>query len=509
LITIAKRAELAGYYKNPASLVRFFIVRISHVSLSMINSQIPRPFRSLRIRLLIPLVTTSLCIALIVAIVSAWLGSQWGKRTVDGQFAGMERTLRESSFPMTEPVLKLLAELTQSDLISYDRQGERLYSTFTDIELPSWLVGGIDETQSEGRALGTLVNGEILELDGRRFHVYQVRRNQQSSGNDTTDRILVFFDHKRVAETSNRAALLPLATALPTILVLATVAYYLSNRWIGRLRLLQQHVGRVARGDFENDSINNLENDEVGALQQSVNKMSAELKQLWGMVRQQQSSRVLNQLASGLAHQLRNTLTGARMALELFQRRQSSTEEEIDVALREMQQAEEYIKRLLRVGKGEREAERPASIGDCMQHIAASLTVMANHLGVELTWQVADDAKKMEVCDGASLIAAVSNLGINAIQEADKVSIRVDRLDDEKLRILVSDNGPGVREDVAANIFEPLVTTKPEGAGLGLALVKRAAETLGGDVGWFRQDGVTCFEMTVAQYNRQLNESTE
>lgn len=134
-----------------------------------------------------------------------------------------------------------------------------------------------------------------------------------------------------------------------------------------------------------------------------------------------------------------------------------------------------------------------------MQHIDASLNVMANHLGVELGWDVSTTVQPVMVKDGASLIAAVSNLGINAIQAADKVSIRIEEFAGERIRILVSDNGPGVREDVANTVFEPLVTTKPEGAGLGLALVKRAAETLGGDVRWYRNEGWTCFEMIVAQ----------
>lgn len=467
----------------------------------MNDNRMARPFRSLRIRLLIPLLTTSIGIAILVAVVSAWLGSQWGKRSVDAQFVGMEQTLRKSSFPMTEPVLRLLAELTQSQLISYDHAGDRLHSTFAGTELPGWLDHSTNSQERLSIAGPKFENGQLMELSGRKYHVYRVTRDPSLKNSDSTAIILVFFDHQAVSALSFRAALLPLLAALPTIVILASVAYYLSNRWIGRLRILQQHVGRLATGNFDSQIETELENDEVGGLQQSVNKMSSELKQLWGMIRQQQSSRVLNQLASGLAHQLRNTLTGARMALELFQRRQTVNEEEIDVALREMQQAEEYIKRLLRVGKGEREAEQPASIDACMQHVDASLNVMAAHLGVRLTWQIAEPTKSLRVRDGASLIAAVSNLGINAIQAADEVSIQIEVLDKERIAISVVDNGPGVREDVAATLFEPLVSTKPEGAGLGLALVKRAAESLGGDVRWYRAGGKTCFELIVAIYH--------
>jgi signal transduction histidine kinase len=399
---------------------------------------------------------------------------------------------------MTESVLTLLAELTQSELISFDREGARMHSTFTNVALPRWLESRREGQKSWDDKIATFVQGELVEIGDRRFHIYRVQRNLQASGSDPTAQILVFFDHQAVAATSFRAALLPLVTALPTILVLSSVAYYLSNRWIVRLRKLQQHVGRVARGDFDSQNENDSENDEVGALQQSVTKMSAELKQLWSMVRQQQSALVLNQIASGMAHQLRNTLTGARMALELFQRRQTCHEEEIEVAMREMQHAEEYIKRLLRVGKGERETEQPASLEDCIQHMDASLSVMANHLGVRFTWDVANDAKGVWVKDGASLIAAVSNLGINAIQVASAVTILVDKCNGDKIRFLVSDNGPGVREDVAATIFDPLVTTKPEGAGLGLAVVKRAADTLGGSIRWYRDGAMTRFEMIVA-----------
>jgi signal transduction histidine kinase len=461
------------------------------------------PFRSLRARLLIPLVATSLLVAILVAIVSASLGLQWGKRSVDEQYSSVERTLRESTFPLTEPVLQLLAELTQSELMTYGDDGGLLHSTIDLDSLPDWILENPWDQSSGKPPIG---GGAILEIDSQRYHSYIVARDERVKNNsDPTAKILLFFDHRRVEETSIRAAMLPLATALPTIVLLATVAYYLSSRWISRLQRLQANVQRVAQGNFDSDTSLSSEHDEVGQLEQSVSRMSKELKQLWGVLRQQQSQRVLHQLASGMAHQLRNTLTGARMALELFQRRQVEHEEEIDVALREMQQAEEYIKRLLTVGKGERESDKPASIRDSLVDVKASLAVMANHLGVELDWDIDESLHDRVVRDGATLGAAVSNLGINAIQAGKHVAITFEEREDGRIRIVVADDGAGIREDVATSIFEPLVTTKPEGAGLGLALVKRSAEYLGGEVRWYRRDQRTHFELIVAKFDENWN----
>ena len=48
------------------------------------------------------------------------------------------------------------------------------------------------------------------------------------------------------------------------------------------------------------------------------------------------------------------------------------------------------------------------------------------------------------------------------------------------LEVCVKDNGPGVPEDLVANLFDPFVTTKPSGSGLGLALVAKIVGDHGG-----------------------------
>jgi signal transduction histidine kinase len=63
------------------------------------------------------------------------------------------------------------------------------------------------------------------------------------------------------------------------------------------------------------------------------------------------------------------------------------------------------------------------------------------------------------------------------------------------VRLRVLDSGPGPSDAVAAQLFEPFVTDKPEGTGLGLAVAKQIAESHGGSLRWFREDGVTCFEV--------------
>ena len=99
--------------------------------------------------------------------------------------------------------------------------------------------------------------------------------------------------------------------------------------------------------------------------------------------------------------------------------------------------------------------------------------------------------------DGPSLQAVTTNLVLNAIQAARRVQVSATQ-SDGKLRIDVIDHGEGPPDEVAEEIFEPFVTSKPEGLGLGLPLVARSARHLGGDVEWAREAGQTRFTVTAA-----------
>jgi nitrogen-specific signal transduction histidine kinase len=57
----------------------------------------------------------------------------------------------------------------------------------------------------------------------------------------------------------------------------------------------------------------------------------------------------------------------------------------------------------------------------------------------------------------------------------------------------VSDSGPGPSEEVAGRLFEPFVTGKPDGVGLGLAVARQVVEAHGGRIGWRREADRTCF----------------
>ncbi|WP_109807126.1 two-component system sensor histidine kinase NtrB [Sphingosinithalassobacter portus] len=67
------------------------------------------------------------------------------------------------------------------------------------------------------------------------------------------------------------------------------------------------------------------------------------------------------------------------------------------------------------------------------------------------------------------------------------------------IEIVVSDNGPGAPEDIADHLFEPFVSGKPEGKGLGLPLVDKLVRDMGGIVQYAHEEGVTSFRLLLAR----------
>ena len=73
------------------------------------------------------------------------------------------------------------------------------------------------------------------------------------------------------------------------------------------------------------------------------------------------------------------------------------------------------------------------------------------------------------------------------------------------LEFCVKDNGPGVPDDLLPNLFDPFVTTKPTGSGLGLALVAKIVNDHGGIIECESQPRKTVFRVLLPMYNATKN----
>jgi two-component system sensor kinase FixL len=200
--------------------------------------------------------------------------------------------------------------------------------------------------------------------------------------------------------------------------------------------------------------------------------------------------RSMGQMAAALAHELNQPLTATanylRAALRLLASPESNldrTRQALNQAVEQTLRSGEIIRRLRAfVARGE-VARRSESIAQLIAEASALALVGAKERGIKVLINM-DPNLPDAVVDRVQVQQVLLNLIRNAIEAMDGSKVReltvTASARPEHVLVSVTDTGPGIPEEIHARLFQPFVTTKPDGMGIGLSVCRTIIEAHGG-----------------------------
>ncbi len=215
----------------------------------------------------------------------------------------------------------------------------------------------------------------------------------------------------------------------------------------------------------------------------------------------------LGQMVSALAHEVNQPLTAIQNYLQAGQHLSAAGENDKAQALfakavAQSERANAIIRRLREfVRKGESTRQRE-SLPKIVEEAAALSLVGQQARGVQVDLRL-DPAAAWVFVDKVQIQQVLFNLMRNAIDamaecRRREVAIATAPTAESMVEICVADHGPGLAEEVRRRLFQPFVTTKPEGMGVGLSICRSIVESHGGRMSaGDNPGGGTVFRFTV------------
>jgi signal transduction histidine kinase len=454
----------------------------------------------IRIQLLLPMLTVVVVTIVLVSFLSAFLGANRARQLQRENLQRVIATLSEANFPLSEPILRQMSGLSGAEFVLFDRGYRPQASTLRlSVTERKYLQQKSFEDSSTAPAQRS---GIVL-----RNRLYMSQRVTVKERPPITPGgwLVVLYPEENWQTMLWQAAYPAIIVGTAAIFALVLLSMLLAHRFVQPIRQLGDRAATIAEGNFEPLPVTRR-NDEIRDLTLSLNRMAERLSRYENEVRRHEQLRTLGQLGAGLAHQLRNAATGGRMAIELHQMRCPATadqdeQESLEVALRQLRLMESYLQRFLALGQTRDIPHEPLALETLVKDALDLVRPRAVHAGIELVYN--EHVENVSISgDADALRQLFVNLLLNAIEavsenpsEKKRIEVEIKVTEDRKAVVKISDTGPGPAPAVAEKLFEPFITDKPEGTGLGLYVARQAIEAHQGKIRWQRDRGLTCFEV--------------
>ncbi len=270
-----------------------------------------------------------------------------------------------------------------------------------------------------------------------------------------------------------------------TSFIAVFLSIYLIRLIINPINSLVEASNEIALGNY-NRKVNFCPEDEIGYLCDTFNKMidaiverDTKLKEKAEMqIVQSEKLASLGRLASGIAHEINNPLTGVlSYSTALYDDIEDPRyKDDLKIIINETLRCREIVKNILDFARETRLEKNTVNINIVISDVLRILERHVNFQNIRINKLFADDLPDVNI-DVNQIKSVINNLALNAADAINETEKEGDltfltRFDEKKQEIIieVTDTGTGIKAEDLDKIFDPFFTTKMIGKGTGLGL---------------------------------------
>jgi two-component system, NtrC family, sensor histidine kinase HydH len=344
--------------------------------------------------------------------------------------------------------------------------------------------GTFQESLWEGRRESIVISACPIESGSFRGAAWTLMRVPVLSGTE--------FDHLKYF----------VIALLVLVAIQGLNSIWLLRNWAVDLRKLQQEIQNYPVSEFR--ELDSSREPDLQPIVQAFNQLNHRLKtsledskELSLKLGQAERLTLLGKMAAGIAHEIRNPMATVKLKLENISVHPNERyPAALPILLEQVDRVDRLIHMLLAMTRPFQIQPESVNLRDWLEHSFPSVRSYAEARKVRLETRVEKDSWNF---DAFHLGRALENLLHNAVAfapEGSTVNVFIHEREN-KLRIDVRDQGRGLSVDERASLFQPFVSQRTDGTGLGLILAKEIAEAHGGTLSEVGDSSGACFRLEI------------
>lgn len=419
-------------------------------------------------RIVIPFAVVAVVATSASAFLALYEVSQVFEARVQSQVLNTVDVISRGGFAFNPAILRSVKAITGAEVITFDESGAVLATT-VDAE-QGWWVGAVTASPPADGVREMTCNAPC--------HV-SYRAVEGRPGVT----VAVVAESNEAAVAIRAVARTVMLTALAGLAALFVVSQVIARRVTAPLEQLVTFTHNVADGGRARARTGT---NEVGRLGKAFNEMLDRLDTSQAALVRSEKLALAGLLAARVAHDIRNPLASMKIHAQLLEGRVKGDARSatlVSAVLDDITQVESVIRDLIELARPGAIRRMPADINVLLRTVIRQLDARLLHRKVAVEFELPDRLPLVHI-DPERFAQALLNVIVNAVDAMPTGGVLVvrTRATGDDVVIEIEDDGEGIDADILDRVFDPFVSSKPGGVGLGLVNAKAVVESHGGRI---------------------------